>query len=280
MSKRTGSRIVLVAELTDAWARIVRALEVQGIECDVLAPSTPPEDVVACAARADGVVVVDLADDPSPGMAALSLCRRALPTVPIVVTAAQPSQELTRSIRRSGAFCLVGHPVEPTEMSAVIESAFEAIEARRGSAIAGRAARRILIVDDDADFRESTKALLEACGYDVATAPTGRAGLAALGSSPPDLIVVDVMMEYDGAGYEVTQAVKFGTGFESLRHIPIVMVSSIEVDPATRFRTAGEVQMITPNVYLTKPLDISRFLSEVRGLLGDTQPAAAAPGPR
>ena len=280
MSKRKRSRIVLVAELTDAWARIIRALELQGIECDVLAPRTPPEDVVACAARAAGIVVVDLADDPSAGMASVLLCRRGLPTVPILVTASNPSLELTRSIRLSGAFYLVLHPIEPAEMSTVIDSAFDALESRRASAISCRATRRILIVDDDADFRESTKTLLEAYGYDVSMAPTGRAGLAALRSSPPDLIVVDVMMEYDGAGYEVNQAVKFGSEFEALRHIPIVMVSSIPVDPATRFSTAGEVAMITPNVYLTKPLDIARFLSEVRELLGEAQPEPAAAGAR
>ncbi len=271
MARHTRSRIVLVAELTDPWARIIRALELQQIECDVLGPRTPPEDVVACAARAAGVVVVDLAGDPSAGMAALLLCRRALPTVPILVTADNPSLELTRSIRLSGAFYLALHPVEPGEMSSVIDSAFDALESRRASGITCRATRRILIVDDDADFRESTRTLLEAYGYEVSTATTGRAGLVALRSSPPDLLVVDVMMEYDGAGYEVNQAVKYGAEFQSLRHIPIVMVSSIPMGPATRFKTAGEVDMITPNVYLTKPLDIPCFLSEVRGLLGEAQ---------
>jgi CheY-like chemotaxis protein len=135
--------------------------------------------------------------------------------------------------------------------------------------------RRILIVDDDADFRQSTETLLAAHGYDVCTASTGKAGLETLRANKPDLLVVDVMMEYDGAGYEVNQAVKYGTDFESLRDIPILMVSSIPVDPATMFRFAGEVDMITPNVYLTKPLDIPRFLAEVRHLLGDAQPAAA-----
>ena len=129
--------------------------------------------------------------------------------------------------------------------------------------------RRVLIIDDDPDFRASTATLLEAHGYEVATAPTGKQGLLALQTAPPDLVVVDVMMEHDGAGYEVNQAVKYGSDFDSLRHIPVVMVSSIPIDPATRFRTAGEVDMITPNVYLTKPLDIPRFMSEVRGLLGE-----------
>jgi len=137
--------------------------------------------------------------------------------------------------------------------------------------------RVVLIVDDDADFRASTKTLLEAYGYEVSTAATGKDGLQAIRDNPPDLLVVDVMMEYDGAGYEVNQAVKFGRDFEALRHIPVVMVSSIPLDPATRFRSAGEVDMVTPNVYLTKPLEIPRFIEEIRGLLGEgqTRPVAA-----
>jgi two-component system, OmpR family, alkaline phosphatase synthesis response regulator PhoP len=131
--------------------------------------------------------------------------------------------------------------------------------------------RVVLIVDDDADFRASTKTLLEAYGYEVSTAATGKDGLQAIRDNPPDLLVVDVMMEYDGAGYEVNQAVKFGRDFEARRDIPVVMVSSIPLDPATRFRTAGEVDMVTPNVYLTKPLEIPRFIEEIRALLGEGQ---------
>jgi CheY-like chemotaxis protein len=94
----------------------------------------------------------------------------------------------------------------------------------------------------------------------------------------PDLVVVDVMMENQWAGYEVSQAIKFGSGFECLRHIPVVMVSSIPLDPATRFSSAGELPMVTPNVYLTKPLDIPRFLAEIGALLGETAAAEAEAG--
>jgi hypothetical protein len=57
-----------------------------------------------------------------------------------------------------------------------------------------------------------------------------------------------------------------------------VMVSSIPLDPATRFSSAGELPMVTPNVYLTKPLDIPRFLAEIGALLGETAAAEAEAG--
>lgn len=125
--------------------------------------------------------------------------------------------------------------------------------------------RMILIVDDDPDFVASTAAVLESQGYKVITAESGKEGLAKVSAEPPDLVILDIMMEYDPAGYEVNQAIKFRDEFS--RDIPILMVSSIQVDPATLFSRATEVALVTPDAYLTKPLNIPEFLQQVRSLL-------------
>jgi CheY-like chemotaxis protein len=269
-------RVVLLADLDPDWTAIVRALEASPMEVDVLAPRTPAADVIACAARAEAVVIVDLAPDPSRGVALIAACRRAAGVGPVVTVAANPSQELTRSVRLAGAFYLALQPVTADEIRNILQSAFQSLDRRRTSASMCRAVRRILIIDDDQDFVASTTVLLEAFGYAVSAAATGQDGLHKARIEQPDLIVLDVMMENDSAGYEVNEAVKFAPGFESIRHIPILMVSSIDVDPATRFSAADEAPMITPNAYLTKPLDIPRFLEEVRALLGELpQPAPA-----
>ena len=133
---------------------------------------------------------------------------------------------------------------------------------------APRGRSSILIVDDDDDFYVSTTALLEAEGYVVSRAKSGREALAKVGGAPPpDLVILDVMMENMWAGYEVNQAIKFGSASAGAVRVPIVMVSSVSVDPSERFRWAGEVSMVTPDEYLTKPLDIPRFLSTVKSLL-------------
>jgi two-component system alkaline phosphatase synthesis response regulator PhoP len=269
-------RIVLVAALDPQWAEIVRALEFDGLEIDVLSPRTQAPDVIACAARAQAVVVVDLTADPAAALAVIAACRRAAGVGPVVAVASNPSLDLTRSVRLAGAFFLALQPVSLDEMRTIMQSAFESLERRRTSASSCRATRRILIIDDDEDYVASTTALLEANGYAVTSARNGREGLAKAQAEHPDLIVLDVMMENDSAGYEVNESVKFAPGFESVRHIPIVMVSSIPVDPATRFAGAGEAALITPNVYLTKPLDIPQFLSEVASLLGE--PAVSGAG--
>ena len=129
----------------------------------------------------------------------------------------------------------------------------------------GRA--KILIIDDEVDYRASTRCLLEEEGYEVFEAASGAEGLARARDEQPDLIVLDVMMEYQGAGYSINQALKTSEEFRTLRATPVIMVSSVETDPASLFGWIGDTKAITPDAYLTKPLDIPVFLQRIRDLL-------------
>ena len=131
----------------------------------------------------------------------------------------------------------------------------------------GTMQRTILVVDDDADFQASVAVVLEAQGYRVIGAATAKQALAKIAAERPDLVVLDIMMENDSAGYEVNQAIKFREDFQLSRDVPILMVSSIGLDPATRFYRAAEVDMVTPDYYMTKPLDIEVFVEQVKRLL-------------
>jgi len=62
----------------------------------------------------------------------------------------------------------------------------------------------------------------------------------------------------------VNQAIKYQDEYAAYRNIPIVMTSSIELSPDERFPMAGELEMIRPDYYLTKPLDIPKFLEIVQ----------------
>jgi two-component system cell cycle response regulator DivK len=262
-------RLVLVADLDPAWAAIVRELESAGLEIDVVGPGMPAADVTACATRGEAVVVVELAADPAAGLALVRACTHAPGTGPVIAVATNPSLELTREIRLSGAFYLALQPVSLDEIRSAAESAFASLDRRRANTAARRASRRILLVDDDEDFAASMSALLRGQGYSVTWERNGRDGLERARAEHPDLIVVDVMMEHDSSGYELNESVKFLPEYEDIRNVPILMVSSIETDPATRFGRSEEVALVTPNAYLTKPLDIPRFLAEVSSLLGE-----------
>jgi two-component system OmpR family response regulator len=135
-----------------------------------------------------------------------------------------------------------------------------ATQAKSGSKV-------ILIVDDDEDFTTTVRSVLEREGYTVVQADSGAEGLRQLRKHRPDLMVLDVMMESTTEGYGVTEAIKYTEEYAALQHTPIIMVSSIQESPDERFPRAPEVDMIRPDRYLTKPLDLNRFLEIVRKIL-------------
>jgi CheY-like chemotaxis protein len=114
---------------------------------------------------------------------------------------------------------------------------------------------RVLMIDDDQDFRASVRCLLESRGWEVIEADCGKEGLRKVLESKPDLILVDVMMECDSSGYGVTQAIKCQDAYADCRNIPVIMVSSIQESPDELFPMAPEAEMIRPDRYLTKPVD-------------------------
>jgi CheY-like chemotaxis protein/osmotically-inducible protein OsmY len=126
---------------------------------------------------------------------------------------------------------------------------------------------KILIIDDDDDFRASLRPVLEDAGYTVFEGKSGREGLQKLIEHDPDAIVLDVMMETGEEGYGVTEAIKYEDEYQRYRSTPIVMVSSIHESPEERFPRSEELGMILPDAYLTKPLDLDRFLAVVQRAL-------------
>ena len=131
---------------------------------------------------------------------------------------------------------------------------------------------KILIIDDDPDYRASTGALLGAEGYEVLEADGSQQGLARARAEHPDLIILDVMMGSLQEGYSVNQAIKFAPEYRDIAHVPILMVSSMGMDPKDMYGWIGDTTWITPDAYLTKPLDIPEFLRQVRKLLQVSNP--------
>ena len=84
--------------------------------------------------------------------------------------------------------------------------------------------KNILIVDDDRDVFESMKIVLEAEGYRVDWATNGSEALQKAKAARPDLMILDVMMNSDDEGFQVTYKMKQD---RELSCIPIVMVTSV-----------------------------------------------------
>ena len=132
---------------------------------------------------------------------------------------------------------------------------------------------KVLLIDDDSDFRAAVKSLLESHGYTVLEAASGHEGLGMVAEYKPDAILVDIMMETSMEGYGVTHSLKYRDEYVEFRNIPVFMISSIEESPDERFPMSAEVEMIRPDRYLTKPLDIPEFLRLLEKAVGATKSA-------
>ena len=71
-----------------------------------------------------------------------------------------------------------------------------------------RACKRIVVIDDDPDFNEYTRIILESAAYDILTATNAADGLALVRRTKPDLVITDVMMSYSLEGISVTRAIR------------------------------------------------------------------------
>src|SRR5436305_13560425 len=68
--------------------------------------------------------------------------------------------------------------------------------------------RRILLVDDELAFLLTLKAILEIHGFDVETAASGKEAISKLKANSYHMVITDVKMEHDKAGYDVSRSAK------------------------------------------------------------------------
>lgn len=85
--------------------------------------------------------------------------------------------------------------------------------------------KKILIIDDDPDFIESIKLVLEKKSYEIIVASSGEEGYKKAKSQNPDLIILDVMLETIDKGFEISRRLKKD---EALKKIPILMLTAIK----------------------------------------------------
>jgi signal transduction histidine kinase/DNA-binding response OmpR family regulator len=116
----------------------------------------------------------------------------------------------------------------------------------------------VLIVDDEPRNRELLKVMLTPEGLTLTMAASGEEALAMVAQTPPDLILLDVMMP-GLDGYEVALRIKSN---ESTRNIPIIMVTALD-DHKGRVLGLGA----GAEDYLMKPLDRAELQVRVRNLL-------------
>ena len=121
---------------------------------------------------------------------------------------------------------------------------------------------KILVVDDDPDFVETMRIVLENAGYEVISAADGDESLQVIRAQKPDLIILDVIMSSLLDGLNVSQQLQDDPEHKD---IPIVMVTSIaNTDYAALFPTDEYVHI---DAFMTKPVLPEQLIAQVKRLL-------------
>jgi DNA-binding response OmpR family regulator len=119
--------------------------------------------------------------------------------------------------------------------------------------------RRILVVEDDTRIRDIMKWILEKAGYEVAVAGDGPEGVSAAIASPPDVVLLDVMMP-GLSGFDVCRELK---AKDSTRGVPVVFVSARSGE-----RSWEAARELGATGYLEKPFRSETLIAVVKEVLG------------
>jgi CheY-like chemotaxis protein len=126
----------------------------------------------------------------------------------------------------------------------------------------------ILIVDDDYDFLEINRHILERAGFRVATAASPTQAMDRVAAETPDLVITDLMMSEVDSGFSLSRRLRDDPRTAA---VPIIMSTSVTTALGLDFtpHSADDLASMKVDAYFDKPLDPVALVAKVRKLLGD-----------
>jgi len=129
--------------------------------------------------------------------------------------------------------------------------------------------KKILVIEDDANIRESLVELLEMKSFELISAENGTDGLKLAQDTLPDLIVCDVMMPGMN-GYEVVEAIRKDS---RMKNLPLIFLSAKAMEADIDYG-----KKLGANSYLTKPFRAQDLFSVVDELLNNNSGGSGIAG--
>jgi len=124
--------------------------------------------------------------------------------------------------------------------------------------------RTVLIIDDDPDFLAAEQLILESRDYNVLTASNGKQGLTVLKQHEVDIILLDVMMDTDDEGFQLSYQLK---SEPATANIPILMVTSVSKVTGIPYSPETDDYYLPVEDYIEKPVQPKELLRRVEALL-------------
>ncbi len=136
----------------------------------------------------------------------------------------------------------------------------------------------ILIVDDDYDFLEINRLILERAGYRVVMAAEPKQALVRMAEEKPDLIITDLMMTSLDSGFFFARTVREDPRYAN---IPVIIATSVSSALGLDFRPRSDEdrEKMHVDAYFDKPLNTPRLLATIADLLRAAASRAAPQAP-
>ena len=125
--------------------------------------------------------------------------------------------------------------------------------------------KNVVLIDDDQDFLEMNRRLLEKNGYSVSCFDDTSRAMRTMREQKPDLVVTDLMMTSMDSGFRVSAEMK---GDPSLGNIPVIIVTAASSRRGFDFKphSSRELECINADAFFDKPVSQPEFLAKVREL--------------
>ncbi len=118
--------------------------------------------------------------------------------------------------------------------------------------------RSVLVVDDEPNIVLSLEFIMKQAGFEVRVARDGDEALGAIEASPPDLVLLDVMMPKRD-GYDVCQTIRANPAWKAI-HIIMLTAKGRDIE-----REKG--MALGADDYITKPFSTREVIARVEQFL-------------
>lgn len=124
---------------------------------------------------------------------------------------------------------------------------------------------RVIVIDDDQDYLESIRVMLDSVDFEVEIASNPDEGIRKVDLYHPDIVVLDMMMPDGYEGFAVTRHIRERLG---RYHLPIVMLSCIHDRKKIPYRLVPDREHLPVDAFLDKPVERDDLIDTIRRLLG------------
>jgi len=134
--------------------------------------------------------------------------------------------------------------------------------------------KRVLIVDDDPDFVEGIKSILDGGGYETAVAYNPKDGWEALKGNQYDLLCLDIMMGRGAEGVMMARKIRKDS---VLREMPVLIITSLREQIAFLFPgQAVHPGFVPVDELVEKPVEPEMLLQKASALIAAAEARRAA----